>query len=567
MKCNSCRAPLPEGARFCAQCATPVPAQTAEDDPIREALTKALGTHYRVLRLLGRGGMGAVYLAHEDGLDRDVAIKVLPPERAHSPELRERFRREARTAARLTHPNVVPLHTFGEARGMMYYVMGYVHGESLAARLAREGRLPEPETRRLLTEIAGALDYAHRQGVVHRDIKPDNILLEESSGRPLLADFGIAKAVAGGESLTSTGSIIGTPSYMSPEQASGRGDVDARSDLYSLGVMAYAMLSGRLPFEGKTPADVIVQHMIRPAAPLSPLAPGTSATLAAAVMRCLEKDPELRWARASELAAAFRPQAEDPDSLPSELEQIESRGLSIALFYTYGLLVSAYGFYFSTRVPLNLGVRPFAFGPLPLFLVALLSLITFVLVVGRASAIGRARRQGFSWKEIVRVAFRQPFAWRLWYPRPLRRPSNVWDRLPSTATIVRSVWTGSLVLAALALPAFLWATAYWLDFPRAAQNVETVRSLGLAAVLSAALAAVGTSIWAKRALRSAALQRSLLVENFLLRAPLSAVSFWTRPEVAALLLAPPRRIHTETASGADPSRTTDNSTEAPTLQR
>ncbi len=552
---------MSEGARFCAQCATPVPVQNPDEDPVRDALAKALGTHYRIVRLLGRGGMGAVYLAHEDGLDRDVAIKALPPERAGSAEIRERFRREARTAARLTHPNVVPLHTFGEVEGTMYYVMGYVPGQSLAARLASEGPLPEPEAKRLLAEIAGALEYAHQQGVVHRDIKPDNILLEDGSGRPLLTDFGIAKAVAGEESLTSTGSIIGTPSYMSPEQASGRGEVDARSDLYSLGVMAYAMLTGRLPFQGKTSAEVILQHMTRAPAPLASVAPLVSATLAAAVMRCLEKDPVARWARAGDLVAALRPQTDDPDALPIELEHVDGRGLQFASFLGFGLMIAAWGVYFSLLVPPNLGVRPFWFGPGPFFL-ALVVVILSWLFAPEPRAITLCRQRGFSWSEIVRNAFRQPLGWPLFYPRSLRRPSNVWDRLPDPARVTRSVWTAVFVVAVLALPPFLWAAAYSFDFPRAARNVETVHRSALAALIFAALSAFGVVLWAKRALRNPVLERSLLTENFLLGAPLSATGFWTRPEVRALLV--PQEPASKTRSPQGPA---EPETEAPTLLR
>src|SRR6187401_1017007 len=182
MQCQECGAALTADARFCSSCGARI--QTARDasDPLRDALEEAIGFQYRIERLLGRGGMGAVYLAHELALDRDVAIKVLPPEQAGAPQLRDRFRREARTAARLTHPNIVPLHTFGEVNGLVYFVMGYVAGESLASRLSRTGPLPSDEARALFTEIADALAYAHRNGVVHRDIKPDNILIDAETG-------------------------------------------------------------------------------------------------------------------------------------------------------------------------------------------------------------------------------------------------------------------------------------------------------------------------------------------------------------------------------------------------
>src|SRR5262245_23866829 len=217
MLCVQCQSELPTAARFCPACGTPAKADDSEPtDPIRAVLESNLGFQYRIERILGRGGMGAVYLAHEAALDRDVALKVLPPEQAITLERRERFRREARTAARLSHPNIVPLYTFGEVAGLMYFVMGYVSGESLGARLKRQSRLPSEDARMLISEIAGALDYAHRQSVVHRDIKPDNILLDETTQRPVLTDFGIAKMRVSNEVLTLTGSLIGTPQYMSP---------------------------------------------------------------------------------------------------------------------------------------------------------------------------------------------------------------------------------------------------------------------------------------------------------------------------------------------------------------
>src|SRR5688500_10438666 len=212
-------------------------AESAPADPLRAPLERALGGQYDVVRQLGTGGMGAVYLARDRALDRLVAIKVLRPEAAATPESRERFKREARTAAGLTHPHVVPLHSFGEAGDTMFFVMGYVPGESLGRRLSRDVSIAPDEGARILAELADALDYAHRQGVVHRDIKPDNILLDDATGRAMLADFGIARAgtIGTGErALTQDGVALGTPHYMSPEQAVGDAVIDGRSDLYSL---------------------------------------------------------------------------------------------------------------------------------------------------------------------------------------------------------------------------------------------------------------------------------------------------------------------------------------------
>jgi serine/threonine protein kinase len=190
-------------------------------DSLRVSLEAALGSQYSIQRLLGRGGMAAVYLATERSLERSVAIKVLAPEMSATVDSTERFRREARIAARLAHPNIVPLYAFGEVDGLWYYVMGHVRGGSLAERLSFEGTLPWEAVSRVVAEIADALDYAHRQGVIHRDIKPANVLLEDESGRAMLTDFGIARNVDTRDRLTITGLLVGTPHYMTPDQAMG----------------------------------------------------------------------------------------------------------------------------------------------------------------------------------------------------------------------------------------------------------------------------------------------------------------------------------------------------------
>ena len=232
-------------------------------DPLRDALIVAVGDDYEIVRLIGRGGMGAVYLARDRALERLVAIKVLPPGTATDSGVLERFRREAKTVASLQHVGIVPLYSFGERRGLCWFVMGYVRGESLASRLERERMLDVDTARTLLAQIAEALDYAHRQGVVHRDIKPDNILLDDTSGRAMLTDFGIARAdtLSTGTGLTQVGAVMGTPHYMSPEQATAEPGIDGRSDLYSTGVVGYQMLSGRLPFEGGSFRELLMQHI------------------------------------------------------------------------------------------------------------------------------------------------------------------------------------------------------------------------------------------------------------------------------------------------------------------
>jgi serine/threonine protein kinase len=217
-------------------------------DALHQRVTAALGDLYEVERELGRGGMSVVYCARDTRLGRRVAVKVLPPDLAHDPAVRTRFAREAHTAAQLAHPHIVPIHDVGERDGVAYLVMALVSGGNLATLMAREGRLSSNETRRLLREIADALDFAHQRGVIHRDIKPDNILLDGDSGRAMVSDFGIARAMEAGGRLTATGAAVGTPTYMSPEQAVGERQLDGRCDIYALGVVAYQMLAGRVPF-------------------------------------------------------------------------------------------------------------------------------------------------------------------------------------------------------------------------------------------------------------------------------------------------------------------------------
>ncbi len=283
-----------------------------ETDNQRSLLEQAVSGQFEVLRLLGQGGMGSVYLARERLLERLVAIKVLRSELVHG-DARDRFIREARTAAKLTHPHIVPLYSFGQAADTLYYIMGYVEGESLEDLLKRTGRLSAAAARRALAELADVLEYAHSNGVVHRDIKPDNILIDRASGRAILTDFGIAKVDSGGATITRTGIIVGTPLYMSPEQAAGDREVDGRADLYSLGVIAYRMLTGRLPFEGKSIQDLLIKQATEAPRPIDTSAGDIPGELASAVMRCLEKDPAQRWPTAATFQRAL---IADPDGAP-----------------------------------------------------------------------------------------------------------------------------------------------------------------------------------------------------------------------------------------------------------
>src|SRR6266516_3687649 len=251
-------------------------------------LQAALADRYTIERELGRGGMATVYLAQDLKHHRKVAIKVLKPELAAAlgPE---RFLQEIEIAAGLTHPHILPLYDSGEATGLLYYVMPYVEGETLRNRLDGAGQLPLAEAVQITREVADALSYAHSHDIVHRDIKPENILLE--AGHAVVSDFGIARAItaAGGEKLTETGIALGTPAYMSPEQAAGSKDLDGRSDLYSLGCVLYEMLAGQPPFTGPTLESVAHQHLSVAPRPVTDLRPTVPGGVAAAIQRALAK--------------------------------------------------------------------------------------------------------------------------------------------------------------------------------------------------------------------------------------------------------------------------------------
>jgi serine/threonine-protein kinase len=223
-------------------------------DNLFDRVTIAIGTQYLVDGEIGRGGSAVVYRGTDLKLGRQVAIKVLPPELAFNDSVKTRFIREAQTAAGLSHPNIVPIYSVDEQGGIVYFVMGLVLGQSVASHLATDRQWPADRTERVLREVADALAYAHSRGVIHRDVKPDNILIERDTGRALVSDFGIARASEGESRLTLTGVAVGTPAYMSPEQALGERELDGRSDLYSLGVVGYQMLTGEQPFRRATAA-------------------------------------------------------------------------------------------------------------------------------------------------------------------------------------------------------------------------------------------------------------------------------------------------------------------------
>ena len=286
----------------------PDPVVSSSDAELRTHVERALSANYELDREIGRGGMGIVYKAKDKRLKRHVAVKLLPPELAFRGEIRSRFLKEAETAAQLSHPNIVPIYSVDERDGLVYFVMAFVDGENLGARLHSRGRLDPTEARRIMKEVAEALAYAHERGVVHRDIKPDNILLcTDDDGRVMVTDFGIARAVTEGADsrLTATGMAIGTPAYMSPEQSMGEREIDGRSDLYALGVVGYQMLSGELPFNApSTPALLVKQISERPT-PVDIHRPDAPPDLARAVMMLLEKEPANRFPTADALVVAL----------------------------------------------------------------------------------------------------------------------------------------------------------------------------------------------------------------------------------------------------------------------
>src|SRR5206468_777181 len=284
--------------------------------PILTRLQAALAGHYIIQRELGRGGMATVYLAHDLKHDRAAAIKVVDPEVSSAIGV-ERFLREIRLAAQLQHPHILPLYDSGQASGFLYYVMPFVAGESLRERLEREKQLRLDEALRITREVAEALDYAHRYGVVHRDIKPANILL--ANDQAMIADFGIARAfaAAGEDKLTQTGLAVGTPGYMSPEQASGSTRLDGRSDIYSLGCVSYEMLAGSPPFTGSTPQAILARHLSDPVPPLRTVRRSVPASVEQAILRALEKVPADRFATVTQFADALEaPAAARPHLRP-----------------------------------------------------------------------------------------------------------------------------------------------------------------------------------------------------------------------------------------------------------
>ena len=391
--------------------------------------------------------------------------------------------------------------------------MGYVRGESLAERLAFEGRLPCDLARRILAELADALDYAHRRGVVHRDIKPANVLVDDESGRVMLADFGVAKSAAAFEGLSVAGLAVGTPQYMSPEQALGSAEVDGRSDIYSLGVLAYVMLTGREPFDGASPQQVAYGHVARAAPSVRDAAPDTPADLAAVVARCLAKDPAERWPDGKCLRSAIGCEESAETATPGELRDIPSFG---TLALAWALSWTAIGVS-RARSAAEGWVCALLAGSIPL------GLLLDVLMI---------KRPGLRTRDILRVSFWPPMWWGLWWPPSLRRRGDIWGRLPRIARWTRT----AITLALVAAPALLFVAHAPLPSSVAAVLARhpwwfAAAEGGLLALLLATTAAV--TWWARtRGL-------SLLETVRLVHGPTIVSASWTASPLSRLLLPPP----------------------------
>lgn len=322
VECLRCHTPIPENSRFCLSCGADVsggdgPTSTSSVDVVRERLQRVVAGKYRIERLLGKGGMGAVFLAHDLTLERAVAIKVLPPDVAQDDQVVRRFAQEAKTAAKLDHPNIIPIYRVESEGGLNYFVMKYISGTSLEDLLDKKEPLAVPDIQRILWEAACALGHAHQRGVVHRDVKPANIMFDHD-GRVMLTDFGISKALQAATGFTATGMIIGTPHYMAPEQGKGA-PVDGRADQYSLGVVGYRMITAELPFSGDSVHTIIYKHIYEEPPLASVKRPDIPASLTVAISRALAKDPDQRFPTMEGFATAVWP--EQPVASP-----VRSRG-------------------------------------------------------------------------------------------------------------------------------------------------------------------------------------------------------------------------------------------------
>jgi len=317
MECLKCHTPLPDGSKFCLACGADVTGggtmgATSGTDGLMLRLQRLVEGKYRVERMVGKGGMGAVFLAHDLTLEREVAIKVLPPDISMDEQIVKRFQQEAKTAAKLDHTNIIPIYRVESEGGLNYFVMKYIAGTSLEDVLDQKQPLTIDYIQRVLWEAACALGHAHQRGVVHRDVKPANIMFDHDS-RVMLTDFGISKALQAASGFTGTGMIIGTPHYMAPEQAKGS-TVDGRADEYSLGVVGYRMITGELPYTGDSVHTILYKHIFEEVPSAAAKRSDAPPFLAAAISRALSKEPDQRFATMEEFATAVWP--EQPVAAP-----------------------------------------------------------------------------------------------------------------------------------------------------------------------------------------------------------------------------------------------------------
>lgn len=469
---------------------------------LRSTLQQSLGNAYDIVSTLGVGGMGAVFLAREKALDRYVAIKTLRAELAGTVGGRERFRREARIAASLSHPGILPLHTFGETGGTWYLVMGYVRGQTLAQRIHTEGRLATDEVRRIMRALAEALEHAHQHRVVHRDIKPANVLLDSESGRALLADFGISKVLSDADALTHTGAVLGTPHYMSPEQIANAPDCDERSDLYSLGAVAYAMLTGNAPLADTNENALFSRRAQSTVVPIERLSPNTPADLCAVVMRCLASRPDDRWPDARALRDALDRTDRSVDAtLPAPLREISGFGAYAVAWLCFW--IASLGRVHSS------GQR------------AIVVLLALLVPLGLALHVVRLNSSSTRRLQLLQVAFWPPLWWGMWWPSMLRRPGDVWNRLPWTARFIRVVMSAFT----MALPVFAFGYEQFGLISRSGDD-ETRWYTAVGVLLSITLISLaGTFVW------SARLKLPLADTLLFLFGSTAPSAFWKRPEI------------------------------------
>jgi len=344
--CSRCGTPIVAGAHFCSRCGhdvsgeqavlatakmatVPPPPAPKPESEILEPLRHATTGDYDIAGELGRGGMATVFLAHDIALDRKVAIKVMTPSLVTGAGMVERFKREARTAASLSHPHIIPIYAVRETEKLLFFVMKFVEGRSLDTVIREQGPLPIPMVQAIMNQVGGALGYAHRRGIVHRDMKPANIMLDEE-GWAVVTDFGIAK-VADARGLTMTGVTIGTPTYMSPEQCASK-EITGATDQYSLGIVAYELLTGTIPFDADSLMGIMWKHFNEPPPPVRQLRPDCPEHLAEAIARMLAKDPATRWPTMEDAVAAIGVPAMAPgDPIRKQMRALARGGSGAAL--------------------------------------------------------------------------------------------------------------------------------------------------------------------------------------------------------------------------------------------